>query len=200
LEGYPKQLILKDGTEVSIRPMTKEDGKKLLDFFIRLPKEDRQFLKEDVSRKEVVQRFVDKLDYDKILPVLAFYDNEIVGDATLHRSDHGWSKHVGEIRVVVSRQFQKKGLGLALARHLTEKAVDAGLDKMVAEVMDNQIGGRKAFESLGFEEEARLKGHVRDIFGHKRDLIIMANDISHLWEAMEHMIKDYMPSLDGIHP
>lgn len=191
LEGYPKVTALNDGTQVIIRPMTSNDGKALLEFFRALPEEDRLFLRDDVTNPQVVERFVTQIDYDSVLPLLAEYEGKIVGDATLHRSKYGWSTHVGEIRMVVSRGFQRRGLGTALARLLVRHAISVGLDKMVAQIVDNQIGAQKAFERLGFHKEAVLKGHVKDIHGHKRDLVIMANDVSHIWQTMESLVEDW---------
>ncbi|TLM98568.1 GNAT family N-acetyltransferase, partial [bacterium] len=92
--------------------------------------------------------------------------------------------HVGEIRMVVARPFQRSGLGTALARSLVRRAVSVGLDKLVAEVVDNQIGAKRAFEKLGFHQEAVLKGHVKDIHGIKRDLVILANDVSPIFYSL----------------
>ena len=30
----------------------------------------------------------------------------------------------------------------------------------------------------------------------KRDLVVMANDVSHLWEAMEAMVSDFQPAIE----
>lgn len=197
VEGYPVIVPLRDGRSVTIRPMDASHGTALLEFFRALPEEDRLFLREDVTKPEVVQRYVRDLDDSTVLPLLAEHEGRIVGDATLHRSTHGWSTHVAKIRVVVSRDFQRNGLGTALARQLVKLAVNLGLDKMVAEVVDNQVGAKRAFERLGFRQEAVLKGHVKDTHGTRRDLVILANDVSHLWEAMEAMVSDYSPTLEG---
>jgi RimJ/RimL family protein N-acetyltransferase len=177
--------------------MTAADGNRLLEFFRALPEEDRQFLKDDVTRPEVVDRFVRDLDYERIFPLLAEHGGAIVGDATLHRTKHGWSTHVAAIRMVVAAEFQRSGLATALAHNLVRHAVNVGVDKMVAEVVDNQVGARRAFAKLGFHEEAVLKGQVKDRHGVRRDLVIMANDVSHLWEAMEALVADYSPTLEG---
>jgi RimJ/RimL family protein N-acetyltransferase len=121
-------------------------------------------------------------------------DGKIVGNATLSRTLHGWSTHVGELRIAVARAFQRKGLGTALARELVKLAQDAGLEKTVATVVDNQIGAKRAFGKLGFRAEAVLKGRVKDVHKTKRNLVIMTNDVSHIWEAMETLLQDYSPS------
>ncbi len=141
-----------------------------------------------------MERFVAELDYERVFPSWRV-PGEIVGDATLHRTRHGWSTHVAAIRMVVARQFQRSGLATALARLLVQHAVNVGVDKMIAEIVDNQVGARRAFAKLGFVEEAVLKGHVKDRSGVRRDLVIMANDVSHLWEAMEAMVADFSPTV-----
>ena len=197
LEGFPENLALRDGSRVLVRPMQPDDGPALLDFFRSLPVQDRLFLREDVTREDVIDRFVQHLDYDRVLPLLAEFEGRIVGDGTLHRNQRGWASHVGEIRMVVDPEFQRRGLGTALARLLVKVATGVGLDKLVAQVVDNQVGAKRAFGKLGFYPEAVLKGHVKDFHGAKRDLVILANDVSHIWETMESLVSDYSPSSGG---
>ena len=177
--------------------MQPDDGPALLEFFRSLPVQDRLFLREDVTREEVVDRFVQHLDYERVLPLLAEHEGRIVGDGTLHRNQRGWASHVGEIRIVVDPAFQRLGLGTAIARLLVKVATGVGLDKLVAQVVDNQVGAKRAFGRLGFYPEAVLKGHVKDITGTRRDLVILANDVSQIWETMESLVSDYSPALEG---
>jgi RimJ/RimL family protein N-acetyltransferase len=173
-----------------------KDGPAVLEFFRALPEEDRLFLRDDVTSPEWLERYVHMIDYVTMAPLLAEQEGKVVGNAALYRSLHGWSAHVGEIRVAVARPFQRKGLGTVLARELVKLAVDSGIEKMIASVVDNQVGAKRAFEKLGFCPEAVLKGHVKDIHGIKRDLVIMANDVSHIWQSMESLLSDYSPSLE----
>ena len=195
LSLYPTKVALRDGTTVTVRPMEAKDGLGVLDFFRALPEEDRLFLRDNVTNAEWLDRFVRQIDYNTMIPLVAECEGKVVGNATLQHPLHGWAAHVGELRVAVARAFQHKGLGTLLARELVRIAVDAGLEKMVVSVMDNQIGAKRAFEKLGFHPEAVLKGHVKDSHGAKRDLVIMANDVSHIWEAMVSLTRDYEPAL-----
>jgi RimJ/RimL family protein N-acetyltransferase len=194
LGAYTIQALLRDGTPVTIRAMELKDGPKVLEFFRALPEEDRLFLRDDVTRPEWLDRFVHQIDYHTMVPLVAEQEGKMVGNAALYRSLHGWSVHVGEIRVAVARAFQGKGLGTVMVRELVRIAVDAGLEKMVASVVDNQTGAKRAFEKIGFRPEAVLKGHVKDTHGTKRDLVILANDVSHIWESMASLMLDYSPS------
>ncbi len=197
LEGFPKDVMLRDGTSVVIRPVGRKDGAALLAFFRGLPEEDRQYLRDDVTTDTWIQGFLDRIDYDTMIPLLAEHEGAVVGEGTLYRTRHGWTTHVAQIRLAVAREFQRRGLGTAIARILVRHAIGLGLEKMVAQVVDNQVGAQRAFEKLGFTKEAVLKGHVRDISGVKRDLAVYSNDVSHLWEAMERMVADFSPTMGG---
>src|SRR5512141_543013 len=95
-----------------------------------------------------------ELNYDRIYPLLAWKGNDIVADATLHKNLGGWMKHVGTIRIVVAKDFHRKGMGSVLANELFLHALKSGLEKVVAEMMEAQPGAKRVFEKLGFKLEA----------------------------------------------
>jgi RimJ/RimL family protein N-acetyltransferase len=187
---YPKTFRLKDGSSVDLRPMARDDLQRVLDFFRKLPVEDRLFLKEDVTQREVVETWIRRLDYETTLPILALVGDEVVGDATLHTQAHGWMRHVGEIRMVVAREYQRKGIGTLLARELFYNAVRRGLIKIEAMAMEDQIGAVKSLQKLGFKQEGVLKDYVLDLKGKKHNLIILTHNTDELWRRMEDMIID----------
>jgi RimJ/RimL family protein N-acetyltransferase len=185
VKGFPKQITLRDRSVVTLRPMVREDKDELLAFFRRLPPEDRQFLKDDVTRAEIIETWARELNYDRVLPILAEFDGRIVGDATLHRQAYGWMRHVGEIRVVTDPYLRRRGLATAMAREIFYLALQVGLDKMVAEMVGGQVAAIKVFGKLGFQQEARLANHVVDLQGRKHDLVIMTTDIPTLMLKMQ---------------
>ena len=194
LQGFPVHATLKDRSAVSIQVMEKADGPAVLEFYRGLPEEDRLFLRDDVTSPAWLDRFVASIDHDTVLSLIAVHDGKVVGNGALYRTRYGWTSHVAQIRVAVARRCQKKGLGTALARELVKLAVGFGIEKLVAEVVDNQVGAKRAFEKLGFQPEAVLKGHVKDIHGARRDLVVLSNDVSHIWHSLEAMMADYSPS------
>lgn len=189
VEGFPKEIALRDGSRVTLRAMVAEDRDKLLAFFRGLSPEDRQFLRDDVTSAAVIEKWARELNYDRVLPILAEAEGRVVGDATLHRDVHGWMRHVGEIRVVTAREYRRRGLATALAREIFTLAVKAGLDKMVAEMVADQVPAIKVFERLGFRQEARLADHVIDLKGKKHDLVIMSTDIASLMRRLEEVFE-----------
>ncbi|RLA97960.1 MAG: hypothetical protein DRG83_15105, partial [Deltaproteobacteria bacterium] len=145
LKKYPKKVVLSDGTEVTIRPLKKGDKAALIDFFSRVPAKDRNFLRDDVTDRKLVASWVDNLNYEVVLPLIAEYNGRIMGDITLQRRRYGWKKHVGDVRVVVASEFQKKGLGTSLVREVVELARELGLEKLAVEIHVKLTPAIKAF-------------------------------------------------------
>lgn len=192
---YPKACRIKDGSSVDLRLMTRDDLSRLWTFFKELPEEDRMFLKEDVTQ-EVIGSWINRLDYDSVLPVLAVVGDRVVGDATLHMQSHGWMRHIGEIRMVVAKDYQRKGIGTLLARELFYNAIRRGLTKIEACAMENQMGAIRSLERLGFVREAVLSDYVLDLKGNKHNLVILTHNADELWKKMEDFILDSDMSMD----
>ena len=184
LSLYPKKTILRDGTPITLRPMTGEDEAAVLEFFLGVPEEERWFLKEDVTSPRVVRQWLQNLDYKKALPLLAETESgKVVADAVLIRRRGGSRAHVGELRIVVAPAFRQRGLGVLLMRELCDIANDAGLERVVAEmVADTEEDAVRAAEWMGFYKLATLEGMARDLAGHDHDLLVMAMPLGRYYE------------------
>lgn len=190
MASFPKTMTLKGKEELTLRPAEQADERALVEFFAAVPEEDRLFLKEDVSDPAVVKSWLQHLDHERIFPLLALHGSEVVGDGTLHCNPFGWSRHVGEVRVVVARSWQRKGVGQLLVRELVARAIDRGLEILEANVLEGQHDALRAFERIGFKVETVLKGRATDRTGRRRDVLVMTRDVSELWRRMEDMITD----------
>lgn len=183
LEAFPRAVTLRDGSTVELRPMAAGDGQKVLDFFLQVPEEERYFLKDDVTSPKVIEGWASRLDYDRALPLLAWRDGKVVGDAVLVRSRVGARRHIGEIRVVVLPECRNQGLGSIMVRELCDIAADAELDKVVAElVADREQEAIMAMERLGFLRSAVLSEHFRDPQGRPHDLVVMVLPLGKWYE------------------
>lgn len=173
LDRYPREIRLRDGARLTLRPMVREDAELLWNFFRRIPAEDRMHFREDASRKEVVERWADKLDYASVLPILALEGNSVVGDATLHRNRTGWMQRVGTIRVQIAPEFRQRGLGTAMIREMRHLGEKAALRNLVAEAIEEQQAAIRAFEKMGFVRVAVFRNFVNDQKGRLHDLVVM---------------------------
>ena len=183
LDEYPKEKVLKDGSVLNLRPLVEDDEEGLREFFAAIPEEERMYLRNDVVNPEVIHHWVQNIDYQKVLPILAVTpDRKIIGVATLHREGHSWSRHIGNIRLTVLPKYRRLGLARILVGEIYANALSTDLEKIIAETAYLQEDVRLAFNQLGFRTEAVLKEHHLDPRGRKHDVIIISNDISQLWK------------------
>ncbi len=87
-------------------------------------------------------------------------------------------RHVGEMRVLVGRDFRGLGLGKRLTNEAFALAKEMGLSKVTAQMSTDQRGARQVFEHLGFRPEALLADHVMTRDGQTRDMLIMSYDVA----------------------
>ncbi|MDA0769469.1 MAG: hypothetical protein BZY79_04885 [SAR202 cluster bacterium Casp-Chloro-G4] len=174
MTAYPKEVEVPNKRTFIIRPMRAEDDGALLDFFLRIPEDERFYLKEDVTSPGVIRQWVENLNYSRALPLLAFVGDRIVADGTLHRRRAGATKHRGEIRVVVDPEFRNMGVGTELMRELIDIARDSDLERITLElVAQEQESALLTAEALGFVRLATVPNYYRDANGKPHDMLMM---------------------------
>ena len=181
---------LKDGTEVTIRKLRVEDLDLLMEFYRALPIEDRKYLKFDVTDRFVVAKRLRRIESGDDIRIAAVHGGLIVASGALELSGEAWSKHQGEIRVIVARPFQQRGLGTIMIRELYFMAVQNKLQTIVARMMRPQVGSQKIFRRLGFREESILPDFVKDLKGVSQDLIVMTCDVKDLWKELDRLFSE----------
>jgi L-amino acid N-acyltransferase YncA len=174
LSAFPKNIRLADGTTITLRSLIPQDRAAVGEFFERVPEDDRAFLKEDLLNRYEVEVWLDEIDIDRETVIVAVHGNQIVGTAVLQRQRNGWSRHVGEIRIVGDPTFRRRGLGHALADAVMELAQKAGLEKLLAEMISDRPGPIRVFKRLGFRTEATFNDQVKDRHNNTHDLLVMA--------------------------
>jgi L-amino acid N-acyltransferase YncA len=174
IDAYPKAIRLRDSTTVDLRPLQEDDKARLLKFFERIPESERYYLKENVTSPEVILRWTSNVDFDRVVPIVAVAGDEIIADATLHRSRTPARQHIGELRVVVDPEYRELGLGRRLIRELLDVAAQLGLQQATFElVAQREAPAIMAAESVGFQVAATLKGRIKDMWGNSQDLVLM---------------------------
>jgi L-amino acid N-acyltransferase YncA len=163
MEEYPKKITLPDSTSLTLRPMTRDDQYALYSFFVRLAGEDRRYLRNDVTDRKLIEKWARNLNYDRVLPILAEHDGQIVANTTLHYQTFGWGRHVAEVRVTIAPEFQGRGLGKALLTEITQLASQQKVKKLLARIVTSREGVIKAFERAGFKQLTVLPRYVKDL-------------------------------------
>lgn len=185
-----KRETLKDGSKLLIRTLTLKDLEKLMKFYRSLPYEDRKYLRIDVTDKHMVERRIRAVEEGSALRIIALFNSEIIAIGVLEFGTDDWRKSLGELRVLVSKEFQRKGLGMMMIRELYLLAVEHKVEKIVAKMMRPQMGARKICRKLGFREELFLPDYVKDQDKKNQDLIIMTCDMTDLWKEFEFLYKN----------
>ncbi len=126
---WRKEVRLWDGTLVLFRPEVEEDLEMLRDMYSTLGEESMRFL--PPFRREIVEGWVENLDYDRVLPILATVvepggGERVVAAATLTFFPNELEKHKAEFGITVHDEYQDRGLGTELTRHMVEIARGGG--------------------------------------------------------------------------
>jgi L-amino acid N-acyltransferase YncA len=177
IREYPATLQIKGG-EVTLRYMGAGDAAAMLEFARSLPEHDLLFLRRDITQPEAIERWVQRVEQGVTTTLLAEREGKIVGYATIDRSDLSWSRHVGELRVMVAESMRGKGLGRVLTQEAFAVALGQGIEKMIAQMTVDQKGAIDVFEGIGFRPEALLRDQVKDRAGKKHDLLVMSHDVA----------------------
>ena len=181
---------LKDGTKVSIRNLTLNDLDNLMKFYCVLPEEDRKYLRVDVTDRKLVEQRIRFIESGNIFRIIALHGDEIIADGALELFADEWRKHQGELRVIVARTFQHKGLGMIMMRELYFLAVKKKVEMLIVRMMRPQTAARNICRRLGFREELLIPDYLHDLTGATQDMIVMTCDMKEFWKELEHFYMD----------
>ena len=178
IKNFPKQVNLEDGTVITLRPLLKDDDQAFLAYFRSLAPEERVVLREEVTDPKVIENWMETLDYDLVLPLIALHGLRIIGAASLQFNLSAWTQHQGEVRLSTDPQYRAKGLGTLLIQTLEEIAAKLGLEQLTAEIPPELDKAFYLFEKLGYEKAAVLKGFVMDKEGRESDIVLMTKALA----------------------
>jgi len=175
-DGYPKRCAL-PGCEATIRPVEHADIAALQRFAETLPEHDLLFLSRDITHPKVLEAWLDAAEEGSIYSLLAEAGGKVVAASAIIRDPLGWSRHVGEIRLLVSAELRGKGLGGAMLIETFGIAMRLGVSKLMAKMTPDQTGAIALFMRMGFRGEAMLRAHVMARQGRLFDLAILSHDV-----------------------
>jgi RimJ/RimL family protein N-acetyltransferase len=158
--------------------MTPEDREKVAKFALGLSHEDLVHTRVDIRKSEVIEDWIEGIERGRFISVLAEdKDGEVVGYGTLHNNELTWTRHQGEIRLIVKKELRGIGLGKCLATELVQIAKDQNLQLIVVNIPRDQPHIRKMLERMGFSVEALLTDWLIDIDGNTHDLMVMSHHV-----------------------
>jgi GNAT superfamily N-acetyltransferase len=177
LQKYPKDINLKDGSKVKLRPLKRTDEKEFHALFQTIPEPERMFIKHRVTDLAVISDWCQNIDLGRNLPLLAVDGSKIVGVATLHQQLGGWKRHIGRVSVLVQPKVRGRGIARGLIQEIVDIARATGLEKVEAEFIGGQETAVHMFAMLGFSELWRKEDYVKDMQAISHDYVLMGLEL-----------------------
>ena len=182
-ERYPRSVDCA-GVRYDIGLMRSSDGAAVDAFLTALPRHDLLFLSKDVTHPKVIKAWMSALDEGRVHSLVARHEGTVVGCTAIVIEDQSWSRHVGEMRVLLSPSARGSGLGRELTQECFVMALGLGLEKLCVRMTVDQAAAVAAFEGIGFRAEALLRKHVRDHEGQDHDLAILSQQVAEVQSRM----------------
>jgi acetyltransferase len=165
---YMSPWTMKDGSEVLIRPIRPEDEPLIVKFHETLSERTvylRYLHMMKLSQRVAHERLVRIcfIDYDREMALVAEQKDPKTGEPRILavgrlRKLHGTND--GEFAVLVSDEYQGRGLGIELVRRLIEVARSEKLSAIVGDVLQDNVIMRHICETLGFTMEGSIEDPV----------------------------------------
>jgi ribosomal protein S18 acetylase RimI-like enzyme len=180
---YPKEVILKDGTGVTLRPLKHGDENALFEMFKLFSKDELWFLNHDVSDPRLFEDWVKGLDLNRVVSIVALLEGRIISNGALMMKQFGAKSHIGKVRIAVDPSFREKRLGTWMLLDLVNVAMAIGLKTVVMRlVQERDASLMNAVRKLDFTEEAVLENYVLDRGGNPCNLVIMTKRLPTEWD------------------
>ena len=156
----PERAVLRDGTQVIIRPIRTEDAPRLQSLFGRLSRESVYYrfleLRKELTSQEA-RRLAD-LDYEDQMALVASCEEceeELIGVARYAVIPESQPREA-EAAIVVEDRYQNRGLGALLLKRLTVHAVAHGIDAFVATIRNDNRRVLRLVQRSGLPAEFEL--------------------------------------------
>lgn len=191
MDASDQEIRLSDGRELRVRrPEREVDRDKMIEFFSRLPRNLRNYLRYNVTNPELLDKRLKMVDQRDHFRLIAEIDGVIVGDGSMDREPFGWTHHIAHVRTVVSPEVKHLGVATILLRRLVEFGKECGVDRFFSEVIKEHTEMIQTFENEGFVLESTLKDYAKDLKGRLHDVVVLSNDQTTVWKRLEEHIEE----------
>ena len=149
-----RDVILRDGTTLRLRPPTTADTDALIEFFNCLSEHSLyyRFHGFPTVNGKLVEPFVDP-EWHERGHLVGELDGRVVALASYIRLR---DPAAAEVAFVVADDLQRRGIGTRMLEQLAERAAAVGIERFVAEVLADNSQMLHVFEAVGFESTRKL--------------------------------------------
>ncbi len=158
--GYPlsweADIVLADGATAHLRPITRDDAVRLVDFYGRVSqrsKYHRFFAPYPVLSDRDVERFT-SVDHDRRVALVVLSGDDLIAVGRYDRT----GEDTAEVAFLVEDAHQRRGVGSVLLEHLAQAARERGVARFVADVLPANESMIRVFREAGYT----VSGSVED--------------------------------------
>lgn len=194
LVDYPKDVILKDGSGVTLRPIRAADQDLVNGMLDRFSEDDNWFLGEVQVLLGSIEKLVRGMESGRALSIAAILEERIIAVATLVARPGGAKGHIGDVSISVDPDFREKHLATWMLLELINGALSMGLEILIMRLIrDRDASLARSMQKLEFLEEAVLRNYVKDMAGNLCDQVIMVKRLHRLWDEIEATVHKPSP-------
>ncbi|MFQ6113923.1 MAG: bifunctional acetate--CoA ligase family protein/GNAT family N-acetyltransferase [bacterium] len=162
IRPYPTQYIkpwtMKDGTEVTIRPIRPEDEPWMVKFHEQLSDQSVYFryfhpvrLNQRITHERLAR--ICFIDYDREMVLVVDHKDPATGDHEIiaaGRLNKMHNSNDAEFAILVSDQYQRRGLGTELLNRLIKVGREEKIDRVIASMLPENRAIQSVCRRLGF--------------------------------------------------
>jgi acetyltransferase len=150
--------MMKDGTEVTIRPIRPEDEPLIVDFHETLSERSvylRYFRVLQLDQRIAHDRLthICFIDYDRQMALVAEHEEPATGKRSIlgvGRMTKIQGTSDAEFAILISDDVHGQGLGTELLRQVVQVAHDENIERLTADIMAENMEMRRIARKLGF--------------------------------------------------
>ena len=186
LEDYPKDVILKDGSGVTLNPLRRGDQALVTAMLERFPEDDTWFLGELQIALGSIDTLVKEMESGRAVAIAAILEKRIIAVAALIARQGSAKGHIGDISISVDPDFREKHLATWMLLELVNGALSMGLEILIMRLIeDRDASVIRSVRKLEFHDEAVLRNYVKDMAGNLCDQVIMVKRLHRFWDDIE---------------
>lgn len=177
MEFEEKTFALKNGQQALLRRLQPADAEKMLeflretsresDFLLRYPEENIMGISEEVQFLEGI------CQSDNKIMLACVIDGSVAGNISLRGNDYRKLRHRAELALAVRKNYWHLGIGRAMLTEAVGIARNLGLKYLELDYIDGNARAKGLYESLGFQEIARIPQAYCQPDGTFADAILM---------------------------
>ena len=177
-ERYPRSGTLRGGRSFDVRLMHRADRDAVLAFARALPTDDLLYLRSDITDAGVVDGWVNDIERLNIVTILALENGKIIGEASLLQSGAGWTRHRGDIRMIVGPQARGEGWATTWPKRSSSSPSCSACASSPRRCRTTSWARSRSSAVSASSPWRCCPGFVVDREGAERDLLVMAYDVT----------------------